>query len=101
MSILKRLSRVVKSHVPLQVLDAASKTMASGGDGSRALGVHPELSRQFDREDASLAGQIAHTNFTAVQLHGFAADGESEPQPRAIAAALVEGTKKRLGSSRR
>ena len=89
---------------PTSACAQRSAVIASIGRGSLCpalRGADPARSGEFDREDTALARQIADKDLPAVQLDGFAADREPEAEPRAIYAALLEGTKEHLRFSRR
>ena len=64
----------------------ARRWRAAGGCGrfSRNQG-------QVDGEDAALARQVAVPDHAAVALDAFTGNGQTEPQPRPIGAALLEG----------
>jgi hypothetical protein len=47
------------------------------------------MPRQINREDAPLAGQVAHTNRPAVRFDAPLADAEPEPETRGTGSVLL------------
>jgi hypothetical protein len=52
---------------------------------------------QVDGEDAALARQVAGPDHAAVALDAFTGNGQTEPQPRPVGAALLEGNEQTPG----